>query len=383
MKTPACLNWLSALALGMVGLLPLEAAAQSGGDDILPPSALGAPARGSKTAPAEKPDQYVIQPGDTLWDISGKFWGDSFFWPKLWSYNPYIGNAHLIYPGNVLRFFPGNYVRPPAMDVRGDEPLASGGGDEVIQANTGTQGAAACAPVIPFRDVGTPFSIRTPGFIREEGFAPVGKIVKAPGTFVLQSERDLVYIQFARIGEVSCGDRFTIYKPTRKKVKHPGEKGQTLGTLYSILGEAQVIDVNDFVATARITDSLEEIERGDLVTPRIEMMHNVTPRVNTREVNGVIVEALNQENNTISTRDIIYIDRGQKDGITQGHSFYVVRQRDGLAAINDPTARDVTLPYQVIGKLVVVKPGQYVSEAVITESSDLIEVGDVITSQLN
>ena len=32
-------------------------------------------------------DQYVIQPGDTLWDISTAFMGNSYYWPRLWSYN--------------------------------------------------------------------------------------------------------------------------------------------------------------------------------------------------------------------------------------------------------------------------------------------------------
>ena len=46
------------------------------------------------------PNEYVIQEGDTLWDISNKFMGDSDNWPELWSLNEKITNPHWIYPGN-------------------------------------------------------------------------------------------------------------------------------------------------------------------------------------------------------------------------------------------------------------------------------------------
>ena len=48
------------------------------------------------------PDQYVVVPGDTLWDISGMFLQSPWKWPQLWGNNPQIDNPHLIYPGDVL-----------------------------------------------------------------------------------------------------------------------------------------------------------------------------------------------------------------------------------------------------------------------------------------
>ena len=49
-------------------------------------------------------DFYVIQSGDTLWDISTRFLNDPHAWPELWSYNEYITNPHWIYPGNRVYF---------------------------------------------------------------------------------------------------------------------------------------------------------------------------------------------------------------------------------------------------------------------------------------
>ncbi|MFK5953410.1 MAG: LysM peptidoglycan-binding domain-containing protein, partial [Desulfobacterium sp.] len=45
---------------------------------------------------------YTIQKGDTLWDLSQKFYNSQWVWPGLWEMNHQIKNPHLIYPGNRI-----------------------------------------------------------------------------------------------------------------------------------------------------------------------------------------------------------------------------------------------------------------------------------------
>ncbi|MBN2332387.1 MAG: LysM peptidoglycan-binding domain-containing protein [Deltaproteobacteria bacterium] len=53
-----------------------------------------------------KSEVYVIKKGDTLWDLSERFYLTPWQWPTLWGANPYILDPHWIYPGNKLNVFP-------------------------------------------------------------------------------------------------------------------------------------------------------------------------------------------------------------------------------------------------------------------------------------
>jgi len=88
-------------AATVTGFLAVATAsrAQSGSDggyatgQVAPPAVLVNP---------RHPDQYVVLPGDTLWDIASLFLQDPWYWPEIWQINPQVANPHLIYPGDLL-----------------------------------------------------------------------------------------------------------------------------------------------------------------------------------------------------------------------------------------------------------------------------------------
>ena len=74
------------------------------------------------SAPAEV---HSVVKGDTLWDLSQRYLGSPWYWPKVWSYNPEIANPHWIYPGNRVRFFRSGEEVPAEVEVA-SEPTAAG-----------------------------------------------------------------------------------------------------------------------------------------------------------------------------------------------------------------------------------------------------------------
>ncbi|HEY3234934.1 MAG TPA: LysM peptidoglycan-binding domain-containing protein, partial [Polyangiaceae bacterium] len=49
------------------------------------------------------PEVHIVNRGDTLWDLSARYYQNPYYWPKVWSYNPQLQNPHWIYPGDQLR----------------------------------------------------------------------------------------------------------------------------------------------------------------------------------------------------------------------------------------------------------------------------------------
>jgi hypothetical protein len=97
--------------------------------------------------PGSYPEEYIIQPGDTLWDISDQLLDDPFWWPKLWSYNPNILNPHLLEPGMRIVFAPSNGVLPPSLS------LADGGEFLPVKINETTFKPEQSAKVEEWRDL--------------------------------------------------------------------------------------------------------------------------------------------------------------------------------------------------------------------------------------
>jgi LysM domain len=91
----------------MRALLLAIAVTGIGAGTAIPPAALAqAEAGRSMSVPISPtaPERYVVKKGDTLWDISGMYLNDPWYWPEIWYVNPAIANPHLIFPGDVLYF---------------------------------------------------------------------------------------------------------------------------------------------------------------------------------------------------------------------------------------------------------------------------------------
>lgn len=314
------------------------------------------------------PDYYIVQQGDTLWDISSRFLGNPYYWPRLWSINEQITNPHWIYPGNRVVFRLGSLIDPPRIDLDGvptdgvrTSPV------DIVSAE------AACGPDIRFTDTRGARTYIANGFLAERSDVDIyGTVKKARSGAVALAQYDLLYLQVEDPEAYSCGDVVSIFRQTRKRVRHPESRGTRFGSMYEVVAEARIVHRHGDYLTAAVRKSWVEIKRGDLVGPQMPVHVQVEVSAPRGELEGTIVERLNTEAFLMGSGETVFVDRGRADGVRVGHTFWVVEQRDEAL---DTEKEDRDLPYAVVGRLVVVRVDEYSATAVITDAERNLSVG--------
>ncbi|MEL6349315.1 MAG: LysM domain-containing protein [Myxococcota bacterium] len=314
---------------------------------------------------------YVVQPGDTLWDISTRFLGEPYFWPRLWSINTQITNPHWIYPGNPIYFQMGTDLEPPAIAFGSAAPILTA--DPISQPR-----AVTCGPDLRFMDSWTSDVYSAPGFLSDpEDVEVYGTVARARSPHVSLAENDLLYLDVDDPKAFECGDVVSIFRRVQRKVRHPSDANRRFGDMYRVVGEAVVVHRYGDYLSAEVRDATAEIGRGDLVGPALPLRVEVDVRRPSGDLDGHIVARLNTDAELIATREIVFLDRGRSDGVRQGDSFYVVQQFD-----ESTLERETDLPPAVIGRVVVLRVDEDASTAVITDAARSINVGDQLLQTL-
>jgi hypothetical protein len=312
--------------------------------------------------PGEVPDTHVVQKGDTLWDLSARYYRNAWGWPKMWSYNAQITNPHWIYPGDVIRILPpGGGPLPTAAPKEAASSLPT---SRIIGRAKGPNG----------------IFLRQTGFVEPGELARAGRIVGSKEEKLLLGTLDEAYVDFKRDKPFQVGERYTIYKPTRA-VKHP-VTGKLLGHMVEIFGEGEVRAVTDGkVARIAIVDSLNPIERGFLVGPLKRQFRIVQPVTNKADQQGVVVATLNPRE-LIGAENIVFVDRGKDDGVQIGNRFMVTRRGDGYQPIlASGPMDDRRFPRETIAEVVVVDLRDHIATGFVTYSTVEARVGDRVEAR--
>jgi LysM repeat protein len=366
--------------------------------------------RGTIAVPEGTPQEYTIQKGDTLWDLSQKFLSNPWYWPKIWSLNPGIENPHWIYPGAKLKVLQGQGGPQSPAQVQGEAPgdaadaqaQAEAGGEElpatpgagsadleVVSKNSRESRASRNSVSVSGKLAFTPppvVSVRASGLVSPDELAAAGSLAASFEERQMLTTYDTAYVTFKDAGTMKPGDKLVFFRPDGPIV-HPVTH-RKIADKTKTVGVAKVLLVNGNLATVQVERVLEEIERGDLARPWTPQDKRIAPRANKSEVQGVIVSGTNPGLTTFGEANEVFIDKGTADGVEEGNTFAVIRKGDGLnnvlvtgTATQGSEGRSAALvktPDENVALLLVIDAKEHLSTAVVVKSNRELEAGDAV-----
>jgi len=338
------------------------------------------------------PDHYTVVKGDTLWDISGKFLNHPWQWPELWSNNSQIKNPHLIYPGDTVYFSIVN-GRPQLSLSRNEQPARSPTDSTCVLSEEDVKNGRTdftvsedgkllpcireivikqAIELIPSESIAQ--FLTSPKVVTENELNNAPYVLDIAGEHLVAGEGDRLYVR-----SITQPDSllYTVYRSGNTYISP--ETGEILGYEARYIADATLQQAGD-PATLSITKSNSEIRRGDRIVPKTEdeVTLNYFPRPPEKNITGSIISVLGGVSQ-IGLYNVVVLDKGTKDGILTGHELTVYRNGNSINDPYSPIKNDVVkLPDEIAGTLMVFRPFERVSYALVMKATQAIHILDKV-----
>jgi len=396
--------WLLLSALLLACLLPVQLTQAQDGEAMLR---------------SDHPQEYVVQPGDTLWDLASRFLIRPWEWPAIWQANPQIENPHLIYPGDVLNlsYLNGRPVlqvvrRSPQIRVVGEEPISA-------------------IPLDALRGF-----LRWPRLVSDEDMERLPYVVANEEQNILGTPGEKVYVRGLQVGagtpvviarhrmvyqtafhehshdERRAGDDYIrqykqpdfpgrTYRPEyrrdsmgwRQLKKIDGKDREVIGHELFEVATATVLRGGE-VSILEIDNGKREVRQGDFILPLEDYAYEefFHPKAMDAVPSGARVMGILDVGPTAAHNDIVMLNIGAEDGVAAGHVFAVMNPGEEIA---DPvrgapgsfrrvfgTSREVNvqLPDEYVGRVMVYRSYARVSYALIMDGQRDVHDGDLLAN---
>jgi len=271
----------------------------------------------------DAPDRYVVVKGDTLWDISGKFFKDPWKWPYIWGLNKdTIKDPHWIYPEDVINLdrATGTLRIGPVVESprRSAATIATPGtvepSDTTIRLAPKVHESPSdygAIPSIPANII-EPF-LNRPLVVEEDELDGAPTLVGAREGRVILGDNDIAFAQGLSEDQ---GAKWQIYRPGKKF--YDPDTGEMLGIETVYLGSAQVKEFAE-VSTLSITSAVQEIRKGDLL---VALSTNAgdpyLPRAPDEDISAQVISVFGGLTQAGQNTAIV-LNKGARDGLEVGH----------------------------------------------------------------
>jgi hypothetical protein len=312
---------------------------------------------------ADAPDKYVVQQGDTLWDIAATFLRDPWYWPEIWYINPQVENPHLIYPGDVLALV---YID---------------GAPRVTVAQGSSVRLSPQARVTPLTEAVTSVPYDAVSAFLSRGVIIEGSeidelpyMVATKGDHLVGAAGNIIYV---RGTDARPGERYNLIKIGDKLVDP--ETNDVLGYQGIEVGEGAIRASGD-PASLALVSSKQEATPGDRLIPMtVEVPLNFFPKAPSSNIDGQIIAVVGGVTQ-IGQYQVVVLNRGSSHGLGVG-DVLTVWQRG-------PTVRDhveggsVRLPDEQAGTVMVFKVYDRIGYGLVMEATTAIHTKDFVRNPI-
>ena len=343
------------------------------------------------------PDTYTVKRGDTLWSISGLYLSRPWRWPELWGMNmDQIRNPHRIYPGQQLYLEKADGLARLRLGQRpGDAPTETLRVSPRVRISDLPDNSV---PAIPMHLI-EPF-LNEAIIVNANDLDGTARIVATTDNRVLLTRGDRAYAR-GRNGtplvekDPKMIESYRIFR-NATPLKDP-VSGTILGYEAQYLGTAELVRsetvepsrapngemVPTIVpATIDIVRAKEEMRIGDrLVPPAARQLASFVPHAPKPGTQATIISVSGNAVGMAGQNQIVILNRGTADGLEPGHVLAVLKAGRRLNDRSLPTERAaLQLPDERNGLMMVFRTFDNLSYALILEVTDIVEVGDRVTS---
>jgi hypothetical protein len=319
------------------------------------------------------PDTYVVQRGDTLWDIASMFLRDPWYWPEIWQINPQVENPHLIFPGDILSLAYLGDGRPVVNVERG--PLvtdAGGGGVERLSPRVRAQPLEEAIQTIPYETIAAFLS--RPRFIEKGEVDDLPYIVAHREGLIGSAGRD-VYVRGLERQE-PVGSVFNVVELGSALVDP--DDNDVLGYQGIYVGQGRLDRTGD-PGTLRMLETEREAVVGNYLMGE-EDVHplNFMPRSPDTQIEGQIISVMSGVS-LIGQYQVVVINRGSAAGLEPGH---VLRAYQTGRTVRDTqrglVGQKVRLPDEPAGTMMVFRTAERLSYALVMEVTTPLALLDTV-----
>jgi hypothetical protein len=316
------------------------------------------------------PEYYVVQKGDTLWDISALFLRDPWLWPEIWEINPGIANPHLIYPGDMISlvYRDGEPVLRVARGAKRSEET-----EKLHPSVRSSELRGEPISSIPM-DAISPFLSRLRVVTKQElDTAPY--IVSLGKEHMLGGTGFKVYARGIETQDI--GTSYVVYRPG-KAYRNPENRHEILGYEALPVADASLEQTGD-PATLLLIRGSREVRGGDRLLPIAmdEMDSQMIPRAPGTELSGEIISVVDGVTQ-IGQHQIVVLSIGAHDGAEPGYVLEVHQRGPKVRDAYGKRHEEVTLPDERAGEVLVFRSFDRVSYALVMNAMRAMHVGDIV-----